>query len=330
MIRLKAVVKDLAGHVCEGPWFKGRITRTSQNSINVVYYHYVGDTSPHYDSFYCGCTITKFRDDLLRLSRIFVFAPLNEVLAAGSVRSVNDRPKMAITFDDGLDLRNTGAMEVMDSFKIKATNFLITSCLNNRQMMWRHMLSAVNSLASRHIWSVQYNRLALECGFPKLRKGQSLMEASSFWKMPCKDEWAMALWEACGLPSLEDYLGVRQPYLDDSGLKEWIAAGHSLGFHTHTHPFCSRLEFKDLESEFLTPATELKAKFNLDQLYLSYPFGNRLSPDLESKISGSGLFKGIFGINGFSPNSTPRDKLERVGIEGANIGWSVFANRVMG
>ena len=107
------------------------------HTVNVVYYHYVGSPDPHYSPFYRGCTAEKFSNALQDLRRIFDFASLSEVLADGSAQRQLRRPLLAVTFDDGLDLRKEGAMEVLKRFGVKATMFVGTAFVGNRMLMWR-------------------------------------------------------------------------------------------------------------------------------------------------------------------------------------------------
>jgi peptidoglycan/xylan/chitin deacetylase (PgdA/CDA1 family) len=328
-MNFKGSIKSVLGAICESPVLRPNVRRSALHSVNVVYSHCVGNPGPHYTAFYNGCTASRFSKDLQRLSRVFDFAPLNEVLADQSSTSVRDRPILAVTFDDGLDLRKSGAMEVLDRHGIKATAFVITSCIDNQKMMWRHMLSAIQAMVPDRGWISQYNELALNHGLAPIEDGQNLLAASRRWDMKHKDELAAELWNRCQLPPVGDYLAEKCPYFGAEGLRSWLAAGHSVGFHTHTHPYCSQLQRADLEDEFIQPALELKQRLGLDELSLSYPFGDRLQPSLEHELFETGIFKAFFGIRGFQQKGVSNEKLERANIEGPDLGWAVFAANVL-
>jgi peptidoglycan/xylan/chitin deacetylase (PgdA/CDA1 family) len=154
------------------------------------------------------------------------------------------------------------------------------------------------------------------------------MVATSKWDMKHKDEWAALLWERCQLPPVETYLQEKQPYFGWEDLHNWQSAGHSVGFHTHTHPYCSQVETGDIKNELLIPAQHLKSTLKIDQLYLSYPFGDRLAPVAEKEIFQTGLFKAFFGIRGFRPKHSPARSLERAAVETGPVAWPVFAAHV--
>jgi peptidoglycan/xylan/chitin deacetylase (PgdA/CDA1 family) len=325
-MNVKRFIKRAGGSLCGSRLLAPLVCSRVRNSINVVYYHFVGEPAPHYDAFYSGCTLECFSKDLERLVRVFTFAPLAEVIASdGSAR----KPKIAVTFDDGFDLHQTGVMEVLARFGVPATTFVITSCVDNQALMWRHKLSAIRSLAPKATCIAEYNKLAVGKSLPPIQSTGQLMDAASRWEMTTKDSLAAELWENCSLQPLGEYLSAHKPYFSWDGLRRWLAAGHSVGFHTHSHPDCARLQAADLEGELIGPAMNLKNKLNLKELCLSYPFGSRLLRPLEDHIFSRNIFQAIFGIKGFRKKGVSNQRLERAGVEQDGVGWPVFAHSLL-
>ena len=326
---LKNLVHSAALSDAAGFLVRPLLVRSWHGTINVVYYHYVGTAQPHYSAFYRGCTVEKFSNDLRILSQIFDFVPLAEALR-GSPRTQHGRPKLALTFDDGFDLRKGGAMEVLERFGVKATTFVMTAAVGNHMLMWRCVLSAIEALVPEPVWRREYLELAACNGLPPLPENQTLLQATcNQWSMERKDELAAELWKRCSLPPIENYLAENKPYFDWDGLKEWLGAGHSVGFHTHTHPFCSRLRSADLECELIRPAVQLKQRLGLEDMCLSYPFGDPLPPVLERALFEKGLFKAIFGTNGFSPRGTLNARLGRLSMEDCNVEKQLLSERLL-
>jgi peptidoglycan/xylan/chitin deacetylase (PgdA/CDA1 family) len=60
-------------------------------------------------------------------------------------------------------------------------------------------------------------------------------------------------------------------------LARWVADGHAVGLHTHTHPDCARLDDDGVRAEIIEPARRLSAELGIASLAFSYPFGRRCS-----------------------------------------------------
>ena len=330
-MKLRRAIEIIVGFAAESRLLRPVVMRSAFRSINVIYYHHVGSPAPHYKAFYNGCTTSQFADSLRRLNRLFDFVPLSEVLASPSPTENRDRPILAVTFDDGFDLRASGAMEALDRYGVKATTFVITSCVGNQAMMWRHKLSAIQALAPTDVCLLEYNKLALSLGLKPIRSTSNLLFATKEWDMNRKDEWAAELWHRCRLPKIETYLSETRPYFDLDGLHAWISGGHSVGFHSHTHPYCSRLGPSDLGRELIQPSMQLRQSLGLTELPFSYPFGDRLRPELERELFEKRVFNSFFGIRGFSRKKRAAGAiLERASVEGVCIGWAVFAPHAFG
>ena len=140
----RAVAKGAIGRAAVSPPLRRRTRAAFADSVNVVYYHYIGEPQPYYADFYSGTTLERLDADLQRLARWFQFAPLSEVVAGASERSAP--PRLAVTFDDGFDLAATGALDVLESHSVKATTFVMTGCVGNANLMWRNKLSAARAL----------------------------------------------------------------------------------------------------------------------------------------------------------------------------------------
>ena len=323
----KALVSGLhtVGH---SGLFRPRLRRFAAGRVNVAFYHYTGDITPYYAAFYENCTLQRFRRDLAALRSDFEIVPLAKVIEFNLRKDAPEAPYLAITFDDGFNLCRKEVLEILDEFKIKVTSFLTTSCLDNRDLMWRNKLSVIQSSVEESILVAKYNQLMARVARPAIAKASQLMAATVDWDMSRKGEWADELWKGCGLPPLREFLDEHRPYFTSQDLSGWIAAGHSIGFHTHTHPFCSRLRPEDIETEILQPALRLKERFGVASLPFSYPFGDRLQPEDEKELFRKGVFNAAFGVRGSVKKNTPAHRLERTNVEGLGAG-NVYARLLL-
>jgi peptidoglycan/xylan/chitin deacetylase (PgdA/CDA1 family) len=301
-----------------GP-FARRTLRGLGRRTKIVYAHHVGPPAPHVAAFGPAFGPEELDAQLTTLARHFQFAPLATVLEQTAATS----SLVAVTFDDGFDLIASGAKEVLDAHGAKATTFVLTAMLDNRGLMWRNKLSAIRALRSADTYVPAYNRVTAQVGAPPIREASELLGAAMRWDMARKDQLADAVWDACDMPPLAEYLDEHRPYLTREQLATWVADGHSVGLHTATHPDCSRLDADGVRAEILEPARRLRAELGVAQLHLSFPFGRRCRPELQPLLERDGLLGCALGIRGFSPSGTSPMRLERASIEG-DMRFSVY------
>ena len=322
---IKSSTKSLVGAVSSSRLLRPVLARQFRARTNVVYYHYVGQSTPYYAAFYGGCTFDRFRRDIEELASVFRFESLARICREHSEpQRAGDRPSMAITFDDGFKVNRPQILELFDRHGIKATTFLTTSCIDNRNLMWRNKLSTILHLASGGLLVSAYGRIAKHHRLPAIKSRDDLLGASSRWDMREKDAVADELWKACDLPPLDEFLAEHRPYFTWKELGDWRDAGHGIGLHTSTHPFCSRLDDQGIDQEIIAPARMLRERFALDVLPFSYPFGDRLNAQRESDLLAAGVIDYAFGIAGFATKNAPPHRLERAGTEAMGVAWPVF------
>ena len=267
-------------------------------------------------------------DVLTTLGRHFEFAPLADVLAANQAGDGSSL-RLAVTFDDGFDLIASGALDVLNAHGVKATTFVLTTMLDNRNLMWRNKLSAILTLRGEERAVSAYNALMQRTGSSRVGAGAELLAGAMRWDMARKDELTDELWAACDMPPQSEFLDEHRPYFTARGLARWLADGHAVGLHSATHPDCSRLDADGVRAELVDPARRLCAELERGSLALSYPFGRRCRPAQERLLAETGLFDCALGIRGFSPHGTDPLRLERASIE-TDARFSVYGKALLG
>jgi peptidoglycan/xylan/chitin deacetylase (PgdA/CDA1 family) len=311
------------GIVAQQPPFAWRTARELERRTAIVYGHHVGAPAAHFAAVGGSLTLEQLDERLSLLAREFEFVPLADVVAYGSGR------RLAVTFDDGFDFVASGALDVLTAHGVKATTFVLTAMLGNRGLMWRNKLSAVCSLRPPHACVSAYNRAMDRVGLPRIGEVSELLGAAMAWDMARKDELADAIWAACAMPPLSEYLDEHRPYLTDENAARWLAEGHTIGLHTDTHPDCSRLDAEGVRAEIVEPARTLCARLGCASVPLSYPFGRRCPVVHEHLVRDCGVIDCALGIRGLSPPGTDRFRLERASIEG-DMRFSVFGKALLG
>jgi peptidoglycan/xylan/chitin deacetylase (PgdA/CDA1 family) len=329
--RVKQVARHVAGSISLYAPLRPIARSILHRHTNIIYYHIIGERQPYYhskaDREY---TMDQLSSDLENLKKVFTFATLQKICGYNQGSFSSSEPLLAITFDDGLRLNCPELMQVFGHHGVKATQFLIMSCVDNVNLMWRHKISAIETMAPEPVYVAQYNALASRAGFSPIKSAAEFQRASCAWSMSRKDELADELWRACDMPPLSEFLKEYRPYLSWKEIAEWMGAGHAVGLHTLTHPYCSRLADDEIEAEITRPAADLRRRCDLGFLPLAYPFGDRMAAAKERECIERGVIDCALGIRGFSRRGTAQERLERAGIERwGGVGWPVFARPLL-
>jgi peptidoglycan/xylan/chitin deacetylase (PgdA/CDA1 family) len=148
---------------------------------------------------------------------------------------------------------------------------------------------------------------------PEIKDPNALPYACLGWPMNEKDGIVDEIWRSAEMPAVDEFMQQYRPYMDWDDLRTWITQGHSVGLHTRTHPFCSKLSAPEIEYEIVDAAAELRAKLDLDSVPFAYPFGDRLaSAATEEDIAQRADLCCMLGIGGISRLGTPSSRLERI------------------
>ena len=227
---LRTAAKRAIGQTALAPPLRVRTRASLRGRVNVAYLHYVGPSRSYYTDFYHGSTLERFDRDLAVLGRHFDFCPLQDVVA--QLGEAGPRPRLAVTFDDGFDLVGTGVVDILERHGVRATTFVITSTVDNRNLMWRNKLTAVRALRDAEDYVPAYDELAERFSLSRIADGSLLMQASDAWPADLAEQLADTLWDLCGMPPLAEYLPDERPYFTWTGLCEWLERRHGVGTHS--------------------------------------------------------------------------------------------------
>lgn len=68
--------------------------------------------------------------------------------------------------------------------------------------------------------------------------------------------------------------GEADPLMDESQVREWLAAGHQIGAHTCTHPRLSFLSRDQAKEEIFVSKKKLEDRFGVPIEHFAYPYGD--------------------------------------------------------
>ena len=80
------------------------------------------------------------------------------------------------------------------------------------------------------------------------------------------NEWDVKLGEA------------REPLMSAGQVREWLAAGHEIGAHTMSHPFLTRVSFREAREEIFASKKKLEDVFGVAIRHFAYPYGDWNEP----------------------------------------------------
>jgi peptidoglycan/xylan/chitin deacetylase (PgdA/CDA1 family) len=306
-------------HLLLGGFFKKR--------SNIIFYHRIWPSANDDIFLDAGASIERFSRDLKILGKYFEFVSLERMLSFNKEDSSTKEPLLALTFDDGFDLHAAGVSDVLTDLRIPATTFVITGCIGNGKLMWQHKLAAIYYQRGSAMFLAQFNELGKLIGInhPILSFSEKTL-ATSKWPMKRKEEYTDELWQRCKMPPISEYLEEVRPYFTWEGLESWIQGGNSVGLHTDSHPFCSKLDDQEIVEEIVDATGKLTRRTNLlaHTLPFSYPFGDRLPVVKEKALMDQGYFSCLLGVGGLNLRGTPPHQINRACVD---IG---IDNRVFG
>ena len=263
--------------------FVPKVVNYKKSSVRIVYYHIISNNNPEYYFPNKALGVEDFRRQIKFFKKNFQVIKLDEALnLAFEGKSLKN--KLVITFDDGFKENYSVIAPILDEEKISATFFMISSCLDNKDLMWRNKVLLFEKYKTEDIRNVLYG-LSEDFNLPKVKENQSILEWSfSAWPMNIKEDIVNRLWKLAMPMKISEYLEKHTPYCTSKEVKELHDSGFGIGSHSHTHPIFSKLTYEDFSDEILTCASRLSSIIGDDVFTFSYPFGNRASKDFEDKF----------------------------------------------
>lgn len=104
---------------------------------------------------------------------------------------------------------------------------------------------------------------------------------------------------------------VREPLMDAAQIKDWLAAGHEIGAHTLTHPFLTRISFREAREEVFAGRKKLEDRFGVAIRHFSYPYGD-WNEAIEDLVREAGYVTACTAEFGVNTAETPPLQLKRI------------------
>jgi hypothetical protein len=98
--------------------------------------------------------------------------------------------------------------------------------------------------------------------------------------------------------------------MDESQIREWLAAGHQIGAHTCTHPRLSQFSKAQAKEEISASRKKLEDRFGLPIKHFAYPYGDYNESTVEL-VRQAGFESAVTMHRGVNTPSTPALELRR-------------------
>jgi peptidoglycan/xylan/chitin deacetylase (PgdA/CDA1 family) len=119
--------------------------------------------------------------------------------------------------------------------------------------------------------------------------------------------------------------------MDETEIKEWLAAGHSIGSHTCTHPRLSQLTKNRAREEIFSSKKKLEDRFGLPITHFCYPYGD-VKPWVVDLVAEAGYTTAVTlepGVNHYQRGLHPL-RLKRLSARAHSINIRNILKRLTG
>lgn len=65
-----------------------------------------------------------------------------------------------------------------------------------------------------------------------------------------------------------------EPLMDESEIRHWLASGHTIGSHTRSHPWLTRIPLDEASEEITASKKILEDRFQVSIRHFCYPYGD--------------------------------------------------------
>ncbi|HEX4119583.1 MAG TPA: polysaccharide deacetylase family protein [Verrucomicrobiae bacterium] len=104
-----------------------------------------------------------------------------------------------------------------------------------------------------------------------------------------------------------------EPLMDEAQIREWIAAGHTIGSHSLTHARLTRLTVRDAREEIFASKKKLEDLFAVPIEHFCYPYGD-WNEGLRELVAEAGYRTACTTDFGINTPATPAMTLRRITV----------------
>ncbi|MCB0748064.1 MAG: polysaccharide deacetylase family protein, partial [Ignavibacteriae bacterium] len=283
--------------------------------LKIFYYHLISETEKDYYPHQSTITTKVFEEQIKYYSNRYEIITINEAYKRFQSGSKLDK-QLVITTDDGFSENYTNVCPILEKYKAKGSFFLIENSIDNKMMMWRHILFILRAKVDNTTLYEEVKSLSKEFEIIAPEKDVDMLKWS-YRQFPnkSKDNICKSLWNRIMPMSVEEYLANNSTYLTSEQIKEMLQNGHTIGSHSKTHPNTELLNVEELDFEVNKSLKRLEEKFETKVISFAFPFGanERASKIISKEFPDVKVQLGI--MKKLNSNTNSPIKWERLNME---------------
>jgi len=266
-----------------------------------------------------------FESHLRCLARRYHLASLDACCAYLAGAASLPPNSVVLTFDDGYEQLYHELYPLLEKYDAPATLFVPTTPIDSREPLWFNRVKTfVRTTAAA---SLKLGEKEFPVGGDRERAYVAVMRHLNEHSPPVRDQMIDQLLNGAELPA--DWMRRYRPLT-----WEQVRAMQGLvtiGGHTRTHPYLSRLSRSEAEDEILGSKARLEDMLGIEVRHFAYPFG---SPDSFTEetveiLKAAGLVSGLTTRRGACRVRDAPYALRRILFDGS-VGGRVVAARLSG
>jgi peptidoglycan/xylan/chitin deacetylase (PgdA/CDA1 family) len=290
----------------------------SKQDIAVLLFHRI---LPVRDTMWDPIDPLLFKKTLQYVQKKYHIVPLKEVLFEN--KTTSSKPLAAITFDDGYHDFIDYAVPIMDKFKITASMYVVSDCVDKNLPPWTYLLDNLFAKTKKLFWT-NFDATILPPEY-QCTKWNSSEERIAYCKkikqylklMPAQQRNNIVTSALLNFDDVENPSNLMMSWED---IKQIHSAGFEIGSHSVTHPTLATIEEEEsITFELIESARHIKEKTNIVSDIFSYPMGNY--DERVKRLTQKAGYKAALAVNGKKYTQGKQDIFEIPRIELYNESW---------
>ncbi len=313
----------------------------AQSRAVVLRYHSVADSLDRTDLYLDRGLTTPcqvFEQQIRFLSRRYTIVPLEDIVERLRRGQGLYRRAVAITFDDGYRDNYTRAFPILRRYRVPATFYLTTGCIDNGQILWTAYLRYILRVTqAEELRLTQPDVVSLNLSGPGARE-EAFKALVVRMKNISTQKRQDLLAEVAEKLDVHDTSPLEGIMMNWEEVREMQRHGMTFGAHTITHPNLPNSSAEEAEREILGSKETIEGHLGEPVHHFSYPNGrgsSHLTEQVKLLVRRAGFRSAVTSFSGCVQQGDDLFALKRLGVYARHgrlldLSWEIERNRWRG